>query len=69
MSEPSGRDAFLAQVAELHERVATAHLRVSCGRCGADVGQRCVRVTGTDNRKPLKHSHPARLRADGIPDR
>lgn len=58
-------------VRELNERVATAHVRVACPRCGAARGERCFRVTqfagGSTNRTPLKHLHAERLRAAGIP--
>lgn len=55
------------QAAALNERAASCHERVACPACRARVGQRCVRRGNHPSwGKPLKHSHPERLRADGI---
>lgn len=56
-----------AAVAALNERIATAHERVACPKCGAPAGHQCVSVAkGRHVRSPLKHSHRERLHADGI---
>lgn len=68
--EPTGRDALLAAIEELRQRVATVHERRRCPRCFADVGKLCHDTRrGARYGRPLLHPHPERLRADGIPDR
>lgn len=59
-------DSLMAAADEFNRRVRTVHERRDCPRCGAPVGFRCVHVI-TGN--ALKHSHAARLRADGIAPR
>lgn len=68
-----GEAALLASADVLRERAATAHERVACPTCGVPRGERCVRK-GTSRvdavfAARLKHSHEARLRADGIQPR
>lgn len=61
-------DAMRAAASAAITRVATCHERVACPTCRARVGERCTNVSRrpTQHGKPLKHSHDARLRADGI---
>lgn len=62
---------------ELRDRQATVHERVVCPTCHAGVGARCRRARAqfvksgvyATGQPVLKHSHRARLRADGISDR
>jgi hypothetical protein len=60
---------FKRAVAELRERVATAHLRQPCALCHAPTGTRCRRM-GKQGRvyleQPIKFAHAERLVADGI---
>jgi hypothetical protein len=62
-----------AAVDAIAQRVATAHERVACPTCRAPVRERCRAlplghgVSGTVRvGRTLKHSHDARLLADGI---
>lgn len=62
--------AWLEQKArELVERQRTVHERVTCPTCEAPVGEPCHRrrKDGWRNGEVLRHPHPGRLRADGIP--
>lgn len=52
---------------ELDRRARTVHERVGCPTCHAPAGARCRRLGR--GRPELKHSHQARLTADGIPIR
>lgn len=62
---PSYLDAAKALVA----RQRTVHQRVACPTCGEPIGRRCIRKGQPRSwyTKDLKHSHLARLNADGIP--
>lgn len=70
------RDAFHAiaiAAQQMEEEIADCHNVVSCPKCGATVGERCVRVYGPQvvppaDPKPLKHAHRERW-TRVVPDR
>jgi hypothetical protein len=84
MAEDGGADpgeaAMIATAETMDHRAATAHERVACSACRAPLGAPCSALPwGYEDRpsggalvrkgRPLRHSHAARLFADGISPR
>jgi hypothetical protein len=56
-------DRLLAAAAAANERIENCHVEVACPKCGAPVGERCVRahpVRSWAEQPPVLHPHRER---------